>query len=309
MNISGRPINIPYNTAFVVNPTSGAGNAGKVWPQIAELLDYSGQRYKVYFTRFHGDGSNLAAKAVREGAELVVAVGGDGTLREVVNGIEPDQTVFAVIPLGTGNGFRRGCGLPGQWQSALYGLGQWQPRKIDLGVINGSYFLNVAGIGFDAAVAEMASDKYRKVKGYTAYLMAFFDELQHFDHFSAKIAGQEWEALQHDALLILAANGPYYGAGFKIAPDAAIDDGKLDLIIIRKLNNPETTLLAFQAMVGRHLNHQAVISAKVKEVHIEADHQVPLHIDGEITGKLPVQISVKAGALRIIAPTETKDDR
>ncbi len=302
MDYTDRKLNIPYKTAFVVNPTSGAGHAGKTWPHIAEKLDRSGQQYKVYFTSYSGDGTTLAAKAVKEGAELVVAVGGDGTLCEVVNGIDPDQTVFAVIPLGTGNGFRRSCALPGQWQAVLQGLSSWKPRRIDLGLINGTYFLNVAGIGFDAAVAEMASKKYKAIKGYTAYVLAFFDELTHFDHFCTRIDCAEWEIEQKNTLLVLVANGSYYGGGFSIAPQADIDDGKLDLIIIRRLTNPETTLLAFQAMVGRHLDHAAVITTRTDYFKIEADHQVPVQIDGEVTGKLPVEISIKPGALKILAP-------
>ena len=302
MDYTNRKLKIPYKTAFVVNPTSGAGYAGKTWPHIAAMLDQSGQQYKVYFTRVSGDGTTLAAKAVKEGAELVVAVGGDGTLFEVVNGIYPDQTVFAVIPLGTGNGFRRSCALPGQWQAVLLGLSSWQPRRIDLGVINGTYFLNVAGIGFDAAVAEMASEKYKMIKGYTAYVVAFFDELTHFAHFSTRIDCAEWEIEQQNTLVVVVANGSYYGGGFTIAPQAEIDDGKLDLIIIRKLTNPETTVLAFQALVGKHLDHSAVIATKIDRIKIEADHQVLVHIDGEVIGKLPVEIGIKPGVLQILAP-------
>ncbi len=309
MDYTDRKINIPYKTAFVVNPTSGAGYAGKTWPHIAEMLDQSGQQYKVYFTRGSGDGTVLSAKAVKEGAELVVAVGGDGTLFEVVNGIDPDRTVFAAIPLGTGNGFRRSCALPGQWPAALQGLSIWQPRRIDLGLINGSFFLNVAGIGFDAAVAEMASEKYKVIKGYPAYVVAFFDELTHFEYFRTSIKCATWEIEQHNTLLVVVANGRYYGGGFNMAPQAAIDDGKLDLIIIRKLTNPETTLLAFQAMVGKHLDHAAVIATKIDHFKVEADHQVPVHIDGEVIGKLPVEIGIKPGALQILAPPKNQTER
>jgi diacylglycerol kinase (ATP) len=309
MDYTDRKLNIPYKTAFIVNPTSGSGHAGKTWPQIAKLLDQSGQHYKVYFTRGSGDGKTLAAKAVKEGAELVVAVGGDGTLFEVVNGIDPDQTVFAVIPLGTGNGFRRSCDLPGQWQAVLQGFSSWQPRRIDLGLINGSFFLNVAGIGFDAAVAVMASEKYKVIKGYPAYVVAFFDELTHFEHFRTRIEYAKWEIEQQNTLLVVVANGPYYGGGFTIAPQAAIDDGKLDLIIIRKLTTPETTLLAFQAMVGKHLDNSAVIATKIDRFRVEADHQVPVHIDGEVIGKLPVEIGIKPGALQILAPPKNETER
>ncbi len=300
--------NIPYKTAFVVNPTSGAGHAGKTWPQIAERLDQSGLKYKVYFTRCSGDGRFMAEKAVSAGAELVVAVGGDGTLVEVVNGIDLDRTVFAVIPLGTGNGFRRSCGLPGQWQSVLQGFSCWQPRRIDLGVINGTCFLNVAGIGFDAAVAEMASEKYKMIKGYTAYVLAFFDGLTRLDHFYTRVTCDRWGIEQPNTLLVVVANGPYYGGGLTIAPHASLDDGSLDLIIVRRPTGTETTVLAFQAMAGMHLENSAVISTKIDSFRVEADHQVPVHIDGEIIGKLPAEIMIKPGALQILAPPKNQSN-
>jgi diacylglycerol kinase (ATP) len=297
-----RIMKIPYKTAFVVNPTSGGGHAGKTWPLIASKLDRSGQLYKVYFTHEPGDGRVMAEKAVSEGAELVVAVGGDGTLYEVVNGIDLDKNIFAVMPLGTGNGFRRSCFLPRQWQNILEGLAFWTPRSIDIGVVNDSYFLNVLGIGFDAAVAELASEKYKIIKGYAAYVAAFFDELNVFDYFCTNIKSENWEVEQQKTLLVVIANGPYYGGGFNIAPHAVIDNGQLDLIIIRKQKKPETTILAFQALVGKHLDNAAVITAKVTDLEIDADHPVPIHIDGEVIGKLPVKIGVKPRALKILAP-------
>jgi diacylglycerol kinase (ATP) len=294
---------IPYKTAFVVNTTSGGGHAGKTWPLVAEELDRLGQRYKVYFTRFAGDGIAMAEKAVADGAELIVAVGGDGTLREVVNGIDINKNIFALLPLGTGNGFRRACSLPGHWPEVIKGFTEWEPRLIDLGVINGSFFLNVVGIGFDAAVAGMASNKYKKLKGYAAYVAAFFDELKVFEHFCLEIDCPSWKIEQQKTLVVAIANGAFYGGGFNIAPHASIDDGELDLIIIRKQNSPETTLLAFQALVGKHLDNAAVIATKVTTLEINADHPVPVHLDGEVIGKLPVEIQIKPSALKLLAPS------
>ena len=293
---------LPYNTAFVVNPAAGGGQAGRVWPDIASRLDSSGQAYSAYFTDSPGDGTYLAAKAVKEGARLVVAVGGDGTLREVVNGIDPEISYFGVIPLGTGNGFRRTCKIPGNWNQALKGLTEWEPQQIDLGLVNGSYFLNVVGIGFDAAVAEMAAEKYSRIKGYMAYLVAFFNELIEFDYFSARVAGEDLKIEEEQALLVVVANGKYYGGTFSIAPEAEVNDGKLDLILVRKRNNPETTLLAVKALAHRHLEDNGVIFTRGTSFLIEADHSVPVHIDGEVIGTLPVDISIKHAALKVLAP-------
>lgn len=294
---------IPYKTAFVVNPTSGGGHAGKAWPLIAEELDRLNQHYKVYFTRHSGDGINMAKKAVDDGAELIVAVGGDGTLREVVNGIDINKNIFALLPLGTGNGFRRACSLPGKWPEIIRGLSSWEPRLIDLGLINGSFFLNVVGIGFDAAVASLASQKYKIIKGYAAYVAAFFNELKVFEDFCSEINCRNWKIEQPNTLIVAIANGAFYGGGFNIAPHASIDDGQLDLIIIRKQNSSETTLLAFQALVGKHLDNAAVITTKVNSLEIDADHPVPIHIDGEVIGKLPVKIEIKPAALKLMAPS------
>lgn len=293
---------IPYRTAFVINPAGGGGNAGKVWPSIAKLLDQWRQPYKAYFTRVPGEGTILAQKAVAGGAELVVAVGGDGTVREIINGIDLNSTVFGIIPLGTGNGFRRSCHIPGRWEQALNGLTQWMPRCVDVGEINGSYFLNVVGIGFDAAVAETAAGKYCKIKGYMAYLPAFFNELMSFKHFSAEIKTNNSLISEDNVLLAVIANGQYYGGVFAIAPQAVIDDGSLDLILVRKRNNPETTLLALQALAKRHLDSSAVVTAKGTKFSISADHVVPVHIDGEVVGTLPAEIIIKPAALRMLLP-------
>jgi diacylglycerol kinase (ATP) len=291
-----------YDTAFVVNPAAGGGHAGRVWPQLAARLDVSGQPYQAYFTNAQGTGAALAARAAREGAELVVAIGGDGTLREVVNGIDFDKTLFGIIPLGTGNGFRRSCGIPGNWEQALQGLAEWKPRNIDVGKINGSYFLNVVGIGFDAAVAEMAADKYSKIKGYGAYLAAFFEELMKFDYFCVTAESPGLKLQEKHALLALVANGAYYGGSFSIAPQASIDDGKLDLLVARKRNNPETTLLAVKVLTGTHIEDSGVLTHRDIAFEINADHEVPVHIDGDVIGSLPANIEILPAALQLMAP-------
>jgi len=217
-------IKFPYRTAFIVNPTGGGGHAGKVWTKIARLLDKSGQPYSAYLTREQGDGTWLAAKAVEEGAELVVAVGGDGTIREVLNGIVLKETIFGIIPLGTGNGFRHSTAISGRWEEALNGLSYWSPRLVDVGRVNKSLFLNVVGIGFDAAVEQLASGKYHNLKGFLAYVPAFIEELASFKHFKAKLYYNNHDQLIKDALLVLISNGAYYGGQMCIAPQASIDD-------------------------------------------------------------------------------------
>lgn len=293
---------IPYKTAFVVNPAAGQGQAHKIWGQIASALRQSGQEYSLYLTAKRGDGTRLAKEAARAGAELIVGVGGDGTLNEIVNGMNIADNILGIIPTGTGNGFRRSCSIPGNWQAALSGLSQWKPRCIDLGRVNDHYFLNVVGIGFDAAVEELASGKYHNLKGYLSYIPAFIEELATFKNFPANLR-LEHAVYQEDKLLLLVINnGAYYGGSMCIAPQASVDDGKLDLTMVRSIGARETTILAARALLRKKLSHKAISKETVHSVRIESDETVPIHIDGELHGELPVTIKLKASALKIMAP-------
>lgn len=292
----------PYKTAFIINPTGGGGNAGKVWPKIANILDKSGQPYSAYLTREQGDGTRLAAKAVEEGAELVVAVGGDGTIREVLNGVVLEETIFGIIPLGTGNGFRHSTAIPGQWEEALNGLSYWSPRLVDVGRVNKSLFLNVVGIGLDAAVEQLASGKYHSLKGFLAYVPAFIEELTSFKHFKASLNYNNHDQLINDALLVLISNGAYYGGQMCIAPQATVDDGKLDLTVIRNIQPTETAVLAAQALLKLPFNHDSVSLEKLTKINITADNDVPIHIDGEVVVSQSIEIEIIPKALKLLAP-------
>lgn len=288
--------------AFVVNLTSGSGRARYVWQRIAAELDQSGDTYSAYFTDCPGDATRLADQAVQEGAELIVAVGGDGTLREVINGLDVESSLFGIIPAGTGNGFRRSCNIPGHWKKALDGLSRWSPRRIDIGIVNGEYFLNVVGIGFDAVVQQLASGKYAKIKGYPAYIPAFFEGLACFDSFNTHCCYNDSTIETENTFLAVVANGSYYGGKLCIAPQAAVDDGKLDICLIKKKDKLTLTSLALQAFTKSHIKQTAVITGTGTSFCIKTDRAVPVHIDGDVFGTLPAEINIKAAALKILAP-------
>lgn len=285
-----------------MNPVGGGGRSSSVWNQVALSLRVSRQHYRVYFSNAHGEGTALARQASTDGAELIVAVGGDGTLREVVNGLDLNKNILGIIPAGTGNGFRKSCNIPGYWKAALQGLSQWSPRCIDIGQVNGVYFLNVVGVGFDAAVAQMASGKYRNLKGYLSYVAAFFEELAYFKGFSSSMECDSAGYKENETLLIVVANGSHYGGNMCIAPQASIDDSFLDVCLVKNMRLPETTMFAAQALLQKHLIHNSVIIDRAKQIHIEADANVPVHIDGDVIGVMPVKISIIPGALKLLAP-------
>jgi len=293
---------IPYHTAFVVNPTAGEGKGGRIWLKIESLLKQRGQQYRAYITRNAGDGTGLAARAVEDGAELVVAVGGDGTLRKVVNGLDLQNNVFGIIPAGTGNGFIRSCRIPLNWRKALEGLSTWNPRCIDLGLANDSYFLNMIGLGFDAAVAEKAGNMHRYLKGYAAYAAAIIDQVSTFNRFCCKAWCNDLFMQDNQTLLAVVANGSYYGGILKIAPHACIDDGQLELCLIRNRSIPELVSLGARILIRKHIDSRAVIKLSGHDIKLQALQRVLMHIDGDVFDASSVEITLKPGALRLLAP-------
>lgn len=275
-----------------------------IWKKVAAALEKAGQEYRVYYTQSLGDGTRLARQAADDGSELVVGVGGDGTLREIVNGLNLKNNILGIIPAGTGNGFRRSCNIPWYWATALKGLSQWSPRFVDIGEVNGTYFLNTVGIGFDAAVEQLASGKYHNLKGYFAYIAAFFEELTSFKSFHSTIKCNGVFYEEKNTLVIAVANGSYYGGKMCIAPQASIEDSFLDVCLVKKRRPPETTLLAAQVLFKKHLHSSSVITEKTRRVIIEADCEIPVHIDGDVIGSLPVNIDIKPAALRLLAPPQ-----
>lgn len=293
---------IPYNTAFVVNPTAGDGKAGRIWTKLEEVLHQTGQPYRVYFTRKAGDGTGLAARASDQGAELIAAVGGDGTLKEVLNGIDLEKNIFGMIPAGTGNGFVRSLSIPLKWEKALQGLSRWEPRRIDIGRANNDLFLNSAGVGLDGAVARAASAKYKGLKGYPAYAFALFDQAAAFSRFQCKVKCNGLYFEDDRALVVLVANGRYYGGKLCIAPHASLDDGYLDLILIKKRSIPDLLVTGARVAVRKHLSSKDIIEMQGQTFEIETSRKVPLQIDGDVTFAASLKVQALPSALRVLAP-------
>lgn len=214
------------------------------------------------------------------------------------------KNILGIIPAGTGNGFRRTLKIPANPRKALLGLFAWEPRQVDLGLINGSYFLNVVGFGLDAAVAKLATVDNKVLRGYPAYVTAFLAKLATFESFPATLTCDDTTVEERDILLAVISNGRYYGGQLCIAPQARIDDGLLDLCLVRKTGYVPTTALAVKVFFRKHLGHKTICSASCTEVFVNAPESIPVHIDGEVCGSLPAKVGVRPRALGILAPAE-----
>lgn len=287
----------------VVNPTAGKGKCQRLWPQIAAYLEELGLEIQVEFTQGTGDAIRLARRAASEGASAVLAVGGDGTLNEVVNGlVGQPQTSLGIIPAGSGNDFVRSLGLkPSDWQAACQIIARGKTKNVDLGQVNGRYFINVAGVGFDATVVNCANTWGKAhFSSSFAYVAAVLKTLGEFkpSHIKLQLDDQEVETL---SWLVVVASGQYFGGGMWIAPQADIQDGLFDVCVLGDVSK-FTFLRSFPSIFsGKHLSHPAIKFYRARRVRVVADRPMLAQTDGEVIGQTPISFQVHPAGLRLFS--------
>lgn len=294
---------------IVLNPASGRGRGGAVRPQLeallrrcaAELTETRAVAWEIVETCARGDGTRLAAEAVAGGADVVVAAGGDGTLGEVVNGVAGTDVQLGLLPLGTGNDFARSLGLGGGLEAAFHALFHGDVRPVDLGRAGDRWFINVAGCGFDAIVAERVNAGFRYLRGTGAYLAAVVESLTKLRPATMRVT-LDGELREFRGLLCAVANAPMYGGGMKIAPQACIDDGYLDVCTIGDASVAEFLCAFPRVFAGTHATHPKVTMARARRVLVETDPPLPVLIDGEVTGTTPMEFTICPGAIQLRMP-------
>lgn len=299
----------PYRTAFVVNPHAGGGRGQKTWNKIESFLRKKKVEYEVYFAGINGeDATQAAALASGNGAEMIVAIGGDGTVKEVVNGMDTEKNILGLISGGTANGFRRSLKIPHNVIASLKGLFHWPVINMDLGKVNDKYFVNSVGLGFDAQVAKTATNPNNWLKGYPAFIVAC---LKHLNFAPRTISYQidGGPVKKQDTVLTLAANGCFYGGQLCVAPQAEIDDGILDFEYVEPVNKVWYLGMLGLALLRSHLWLKGFHVDKAKKIFIDCkDDTMPVQIDGETRDemKFPLEISIFHKALKVVSPLNLK---
>ena len=286
--------------ALIANPKAGR-NRGLVAAQAAEAeFRQAGWEVTTKLTGAAGDATRLARSAALEGFEAVFACGGDGTLSEVVNGLLDTGVPAGIVPAGTGNDFARTIGLSREARLAAAQLAQGRAASIDLLEINGGelFGINVLGVGFDARVCQRINRRPRLLGGTTAYLLAVAQELLTYrpTEIKLRVDGEEWEGR---ALLVAVANAVSYGGGMKIAPQARIDDGLLDVVVVQHLSRLNFVRSFPQVMKGTHLAHPAVRAWQGREVEIATGEPSPVLVDGDLRAETPLRVRVAEGRGRL----------
>ena len=287
--------------SIILNPASGNGLAARVLPKLEALLTEAGIKYRVDKTVRVGDSRLFARQAAEDGLEGVVAVGGDGTFFEVVNGIAQSGLEVIFAPCGTGNDFVKTFRLPKETVRAV-GLQLRAPeRRIDLGRLNDMYFVNVAGAGFDVDVL-VETEKFKgRFKGLAAYMLGAFSAIRHLRplKLEMEIDGGAPETLE--STIFSVGNGRYIGGGMKAVPGAVPDDGLFDVVVARRVNKLTVGVLLFFFVLGIHTKLTWLCrSFRCKRLNVRGLSS--LEADGEIFQAKAAEFEVLPRALRTRLP-------
>jgi YegS/Rv2252/BmrU family lipid kinase len=295
----------PNSIAVVLNPNAGSGKTLAALPKVHEVLKELGRPYHIHLTERPGDGEVSAKRFAQDGASLVLSVGGDGTIYEVVNGLcQSGMTVpMGVVPAGNGSDFARTIGTPKRIEDSVHAACAAVPRAIDAGratFADGStrHFINIAGLGFDAIVASRASRTKFLPGANLPYLAAAMRTLATFRNFKVTIE-VDGDALSTYAVFVQVANAKYMGGGYKIVPSADIEDGMLDLAIVGDLSKPDLLRTLPTVYGGKHINHPKFRHIRARKIRIESIEPALVQLDGEIAGGSPVTFDVMPAALML----------
>lgn len=267
---------------FIVNPIAGKGRAEKLLPFITSKMQEKALNFQIKLTSKKGQGKELAEEAIAEGFDFLIAVGGDGTLNEVVNGAYGKDVAIGIIPAGTGNDFARALNMPTDFNAAIEGICSGSVSEIDVGNIDGRLFLNVASIGLDAHIAAEANKIKKYVSGTNAYILALIKGLFTFKGIKV-ILHLEDKLIQKEIMLAAFCNGSYYGGGMKIAPEASPSDDLLDICVVERMPKLKLLRLFPTIFKGKHTVFSEVKTYRTKAVSVCIDSSVEVNTDGETT--------------------------
>lgn len=304
----------------IMNPIAGGGLPRRRWPEIGAALNEAFGDFELRETQSGGDGVTLAMDLAANGCGLVLAVGGDGTVGEVADGLikaaaEGNRAAFGVLPCGAAADFAHGLGLPAAYEAAIRRIAGSKGRAIDAGRVcyvdedgklASRHFINIASLGLSGSVARAVNADRRKgrVEAKALFYWRTVAEFLRYRFQDVRISVDDGEPVEARVALVAAANGKFFGAGMMVAPDAALDDGLFDIVILRaagKLGLLRDIRLLYG---GRHRDHPAITILRGGKVMVEplggtaADRMI-VEADGEPLGRIPATFDIMPGALTL----------
>jgi YegS/Rv2252/BmrU family lipid kinase len=293
---------------IVFNPTAGqAESFQQDLHAAAEVWREHGWQVDLRPTAGPGDGTRIAREAAAQGYDVVVAAGGDGTINEVVNGLAGTSAALAALPVGTANVWAREIGLPLQPRAAAETLLQAQVRRIDLGCAGGRYFLLMAGVGFDAAVVGEVLPPEKRRLGILAYVLRALGVALRYRGTRVRLQ-LDGRRAGGRVLLVVIGNSQLYGGVVKITARAIIDDGLLDVCIIKGSSLGSAPLRMLSILLRRYNTDPKIEYHRARSVRVESRRGLPVQVDGDHIGRTPMTFEVAPGALRALLPPQLPPD-
>lgn len=301
-------------TFFVVNPKSAGGNTGRRWGELVATIARTLSDFGVEFTRGEMDAMHIARKAIKSGYECIVAVGGDGTINEVVNGffengevINP-RAALGVLPRGTGGDFRKTFDWDLDSDQAIARLKTPDTRPFDVGLLefrahDGSrarrYFANICSFGVSGLVDQEVNKTSKAFGGTVSFMVGSLKALTKYKDKQVRVSFDGGEAQHLDVTTLAVANGKYFGGGMKVAPDADVSDGIFDVTVWSGYGLGDFVIRSKGVYSGSHVGWKGTRTLRARQVHAESDDTVLIDCDGEQPGTLPCSISILPGAIRL----------
>ena len=296
---------------LIANPVSQNGEGARAAKRALDLLStcFDAGAVSLALTEFPRHAVDIAANAA--GFQLVVALGGDGLIHEVANGLMridvPERPVLGIVPVGSGNDYAASLGVSSKLEQAVDQLRSSSVRSVDVGLVNGEYFLETLSFGLDAAIAIDTMERRKRTgrTGTILYFEAGVDQmLHHLDAHPYRATLEPLQVLEGNMYLFAVQNGPTYGGRFKVCPQALLDDGLFDICIAHPpLNALSATFLFALAKEGFHRHFKQIEFSKASSLLVEFDEPVPAQVDGERIEGTRFEVSLLPGALRVLAPS------
>jgi YegS/Rv2252/BmrU family lipid kinase len=299
-------------TAAIVNPRAASGKAAAQWPKIVQQIGL----VEAVFTQRPDHARELAGELLDQGFERILAVGGDGTISETVNGFFRDgrpinpAAEFGILPMGTGGDFQRTLGIRNM-EAAVEVVRAGKPKLIDAAEITferhtggraSRYFINLTSFGMGGEVATRAKNALSGVSGKLAFLYATVEVFFRYQAKTVELTLDDGEPSTHKILNVAIANGRYHGGGMHVCPKALLDDGLLEITIIDALGMLTLAKDLPVLYSDNVYKHPKVHHFHAKLVRAASNERVSIEVDGEALGTLPIDIRVVPGAVRILAP-------
>jgi YegS/Rv2252/BmrU family lipid kinase len=291
----------------IVNPRAGRGRGEQIWRRVRASLGERGIGADTHVTHHSGNAMVLAQQAVEDGYRTVVAVGGDGTVHEIVNGLLDgdgvrDDVRLAVVPAGTGMDFARNLHIRRGARAAADRIATGRERRVDVGVLLGQNraFVNFMETGLGAAVVAHEAHMGDRWPGRASFLVSALRAAMQEDNIRVRVEIDGHTVFGGRAVSVVVANGPYFGGGMKIAPRARLDDGLLDVLILGDFGRLELAGQIWKVYPGVHVSHPKVVHLRGRSVAVRPLDFSLLDLDGELGGDAQCEITVLPGGLRVL---------